>query len=293
MPGNLDGAGISLILPVFNEERIIEECINRLLLYFKGKASDFELIFVDDGSSDRTTSIIKEYILNESRIKLINLSTRVGKGGSIISAALQSKLKEYVAYLDSDLAADPSELERLFGYIKDFDVVLGSRILRGNLPPIKRPLYRSFFSHIYSRMFRILFRIPIYDPQCGFKLFRKEVALKLFSDITTLGFAFDTDLIVRAYAQGFRVKEVPITWTHGKHSKVSVFNEIQSMGLDLLSIWYSSHLLWLENKVVYPQKRGTIYGRIFFAMLSFSGRIKERPSTYPKLETNMSTLNQN
>jgi glycosyltransferase involved in cell wall biosynthesis len=292
LPENIVDVHISIILPVFNEEHIIESSINRLLLYFNGKGWDFELIFVDDGSTDNTTSIVNRYSLKESRIKLLKLPERVGKGGSIISTGLQFKLKEYVAYLDSDLAADPSELDRLLEYIKDFDVVLGSRILRGNLPPIRRPLYRSFFSHIYSKLFRILFRIPIHDPQCGFKLFRQEIISKLFSDITVLGFAFDTALIVKAYAQGLRLKEVPINWAHGKCSKVSVANEIQSMGLDLLSIWYSWHLMWLKNEDVYPQKKGSIFGRLLFAILSSSNKIKERPSRYPKIQKKMTSLNQ-
>ena len=135
--------------------------------------------------------------------------------------------------------------------------------------------------------------MTIRDPQCGFKLFRREIATKLFSDVTTLGFAFDTDLIVKAHAQNLRVKEVPINWVHGKFSKVSVINEIQLMGLDLLSIWYSSHLLWQQNEVVYPQKKGSIYGRILFALLSLSNKIKERPLQYPKIETLMSSLSQN
>jgi glycosyltransferase involved in cell wall biosynthesis len=284
---------ISIILPVFDEEMIIEGCIDRLLSYFKEKGWDFEIIFVEDGCTDSTCSIVNRYSLKESRIKMVNLPSRLGKGGSIISAVLRSNLKEYVTYMDSDLAADPSEIERLLEFIEDYDLVLGSRILRGDLAPVRRPIHRSFFSHLYSRLFRTLFRMSIRDPQCGFKLFRREIATKLFSDVTTLGFAFDTDLIVKAHGQGLRVKEIPINWVHGKFSKVSVINEIESMGLDLLSIWYSSHLLWQQNKVVYPQKKGSIYGRILFAVLSLSSKIKERPSQYPKIETHMPSLNQN
>jgi glycosyltransferase involved in cell wall biosynthesis len=290
---NFENTSISIILPVFNEERVIRRCIERLLSYCKEKTWDFEIIFVEDGCTDNTPSIVNKYALNESCVKMMNLPTRLGKGGSIISAVLHCQLKEYVAYMDSDLAADPSELERLLEYIKDYDVILGSRILRENLSPVQRPLHRSFFSHMYSRIFRALFRIPIQDPQCGLKLFRRDIITKLFSEITILGFAFDSDLIVKAYTQGLRVKEVPINWIHGNFSTVSVLNEIESMGLDLLSIWYSSHLLWRQKREVYPQKKGSIYGRLLFAFLSVSNKIKERPLKYPKLETYVSSLNQN
>lgn len=293
MPQNLTKTGISIILPVFNEAKIIEPCIARLLFYCKQNEWDFELIFVDDGCTDNTSQIVNRYSLLEKRVKIINLPTRLGKGGSIISAILEAPLKEHVAYMDADLAADPAELVRLLEYIKVYDVVIGSRILRGDLPPIKRPLHRSLFSHLYSRLFRTLFRIPIHDPQCGLKLFRREIIRNLFREVTVLGFAFDTDLIVNGCAQGLRIKEVPIIWSHGNSSTVKILHEIRSMGIDLLSIWYSWHLLWQQKKMVYPQKRGTIYGRLLFAVLSLSTEIKKRPLHYLKIEPSISKLNEN
>lgn len=290
---NLPELSISLILPVFNEERIIERSVKRLLHYCKEKGWDFELIFVEDGCTDNTISIVSNCGLHENRIKIVNIPNRLGKGGSIKFAALTSKLKDYVAYMDSDLAADPSEIEKLLDQIKDQDVVLGSRILRGNLPPIQRPLYRSLFSHLYSTLFRVLFRIPIHDPQCGLKLFKKEILIRLLNKVTVLGFAFDTDLIVEAQAQDLRVKEVPINWTHGKYSTVSVIDEIREMGLDLFSIWYSYHLIWKQNKKVYPQKKGSIGGQILFTILSLSNEIKKRPAKYPKLRSPLSSVYKN
>lgn len=279
---------ISLILPVFNEERIIEKSIKRLLKFFKEKGWDFELIFVEDGCTDNTIAIVDKYGMTESRIKIVSIPERLGKGGSTKFAALNCTLKDYVAYMDSDLAADPSELERLIDHIKSHDIVLGSRIIRGNLPPIQRPIYRTIFSHLYSKLFRILFRIPVHDPQCGLKLFRNEVISKLLTNVTVLGFAFDTDLIVEAYVQDLRVKEVPINWAHGKFSTVRVFDEIREMGLDILSIWYSCHLLWKQNKKVYPQKKGSIGGQILFRILSLSNEIKKRPAKYPKIKSPLS-----
>jgi glycosyltransferase involved in cell wall biosynthesis len=269
-------------LPVHNEEKRIEKNIEILLTYCKEKEWDFELVFVEDGSNDKTCSIVNGFSLFESRIKLLSLPTRLGKGGSIISAVLRQPTKEYIAYMDADLAAGPSELERLLNNTQDCDVVIGSRILRGDLMSIKRPYYRSVLSHLYSRLFRILFRIPILDPQCGLKLFRKEIVKKLFESIMTPDFAFDTDLIVTAFSQDLRIKEVPINWTHGTDSKVSVLREMKSMGLDVLSIWYNFHLLWRQHKTVYPQKRGSIYGRILFALLSCSNEMQKRHQEHLK-----------
>jgi glycosyltransferase involved in cell wall biosynthesis len=267
---------ITIIVPVYNEEKRIEKNIEKLVTYCNEKEWDFELIFVEDGSNDKTCSIVNGFSLSDSRIKLLSLPTRLGKGGSIISAVLSYPTKEYVAYMDADLAAGPSELERLLNNTQDCDVIIGSRILRGDLMSIKRPYYRSILSHLYSRLFRILFRIPILDPQCGLKLFRKDIVKKLFEAIMTPDFAFDTDLIVTAFSQDLKIKEVPINWNHGTDSKVRILREIKSMGIDLLSIWYKFHLLWRQHKITYPQKRGSVYGRILFALLSSNNEIQRR-----------------
>jgi glycosyltransferase involved in cell wall biosynthesis len=270
---------------VHNEEDRIQSCIERLLSYCNEKEWDFELIIVQDDGTDNTISIVNRFSSSNSRIKMLDLPTRLGKGGSIISAALNYNTKEYLTYMDVDLSADPSELERLIPYIGNHDVVIGSRILRGDLSGIKRPFYRSVLSNSYSRLFRILFRIPIHDPQCGLKIFRRAIISKLFEEVTTTSFGFDTDLIVKAFAQGLRIKEVPINWTHGPASKIHVLTEIRSMGIDMLSIWYHYHLDWRRDKTSYPQKRGSLYGRILFTFLSLSGEIKRRPLKYLRLKS--------
>ena len=90
---------ITIIVPVYNEEKRIEKNIEKLVAYCKEKEWDFELIFVEDGSNDKTCSIVNGFSLSESRIKLLSLPRRLGKGGSIISAGLSHPTKEYVAYM--------------------------------------------------------------------------------------------------------------------------------------------------------------------------------------------------
>jgi len=270
---------ISIIIPIINEEKRLESCIRRIVSFCKDKEWDFDVIFAEDGSSDNSASIVNRYILSDHRIKMVNSPTRQGKGGAIISTALNFPIKECVAYMDVDLAADPCELEKLIGYLEHNDIVLGSRLLSDDSVKISRPFYRAVLSHVYSRLFRTLFRNSIHDPQCGLKVFRRDIVPKLLENITVKGFGFDTQIIVTAYAQGLRVKEVPVNWTHGKFSKLSV-RHIKSMGLDLFSIWYNFHLLWKQSKACYPQKKGSAYGRMLFSLLSLSDEIKERNSIY-------------
>lgn len=240
-------------------ERTLEYCIDQQW--------DFEIIVAEDGSTDNTVAIVQDFCSKDSRVKLFSFKDRLGKGGAIRNAILTAK-KDYAAFMDADLSADPSEFQRLLRYINEYDMVIGSRKIRDSLPPIKIPIHRKIFSDAYSKFFRALFRIPIYDPQCGFKLFKRQIIQKLFQEINSTGFAFDSEIVVKAHSLGLKVKEVAIIWSHDAASKISVIKQVKEMGEDLLSIWYESHSLWLQHKPVYPQKKGSLKAKLLFMILS-------------------------
>jgi glycosyltransferase involved in cell wall biosynthesis len=143
--------------------------------------------------------------------------------------------------MDADLAADPCEFERLIKFISDYDIVIGSRLIRDGLPHIERPMYRTFLSSGYSLLFRALFRVSVSDPQCGFKLFKKHTLLDLCNHINNDAYVFDSELVIRAIKLGYRVREVPINWRHIGGSKIHVANQIIAMGGDMFSLWYNMH----------------------------------------------------
>jgi glycosyltransferase involved in cell wall biosynthesis len=214
--------------------------LKRTVEYCKSQSWDYELIVVEDGSTDGTVKIVKDFVSLDSRIKLISNKNRLGKGMAIRYGVGLAE-KEHIGYMDADLSADPSEFNRLLLFIDQYDIVIGSRILRGELPSIKRPLIRTFLSRCYSRLFRTLFKgIEVYDPQCGLKLFNSNVAHNLLNRIETSGFAFDCEVIVKARKLGLTLKEVPIIWEHDYRSKIRILREIVVMGNDLLKVWYKS-----------------------------------------------------
>jgi glycosyltransferase involved in cell wall biosynthesis len=231
---------ITIIIPVHNEEKRLLHCLQRTIEYCDSIQWDYELIIVEDGSTDRTVEIAQDMVSRNDRVKLVSNEERLGKGKAIRSGVLYAE-KKFVGYMDADLSADPSEFERLLPFIDDFDIVVGSRILRGQLPRIKRPFIRSFLSSCYSKLFRTVFRgITIYDPQCGLKLFKMSIAQDLLSQIETNGFAFDCEVIAKASSLGFSIKEVPIIWEHQYGSKVSILPEIMKMARDLFIVWYKT-----------------------------------------------------
>jgi len=258
---------ISIIIPAYNEENRLPRCLERVSRYCNEKKWDYEVLVAEDGSTDNTVKIVEDFASHDSRIKLLSFTERLGKGGAIKNAMFQAT-KDYVCFMDVDLSADVAELERLIPFVNHYEIILGSRQLRGNLPPIEGPFYRKIFSRFYSKFFRFLFRMPIHDPQCGFKLFKTSIVSRLYKEIHTTGFAFDSEVIVKAYWLGLRIKEVPIIWKYDPATKISVSTQIREMSNSLLQIWYESHLLWLQNQSTYPQKRGSIQARIVFSILS-------------------------
>jgi len=258
---------ISIIIPIYNEEKRILRCLERISSYCNEKEWDYEVLVAEDGSTDNTVKIVNDFSSQKNRFKLLSFPERLGKGGAIKNSMFQAT-KDYVCFMDVDLSADVGELERLIPYVNNYEIIIGSRILRGTLPPIEGPLYRKIFSRFYSKFFRFLFRMPIKDPQCGFKLFKKNIISRLFKEIHTTNFAFDSEVLVKAYWLGFKIKEVPIIWKFDPATKISVFKQVREMGNSLMQIWYESHLLWLQNLSTYPQKRGSIQARMTFSILS-------------------------
>ena len=228
---------VSIIIPIFNEEKRIARCIERTVDYLDNHTNwDFEIVVANDASNDKTADILES--LSRPGIRVLTWAIRQGKGLSIKKAAYSCN-KEYIGYMDADLAADPSEFERLIKFIGDYDIVIGSRLKRDALPPIERPMHRSFLSHGYSFLFRALFKSPVSDPQCGFKLFKKQVLLDLCNHVNNNAYVFDSELVIKAVRLGYRVREVPINWQHIAGSKINSANQIISMGRDLFSLWFN------------------------------------------------------
>ena len=247
---------ISIIIPAYNEEKRIRKCLTRTLQYCTEQQWDFEILVAVDGSVDNTAKIVDDFHSEDNRIKLISLKDRMGKGGALMNATRKASGR-YIAYMDADLSADPSEIQRLLEQIDNHDIVVGSRVLRGNLPPIKRPMTRAIFSHIYSSAFRLLSRLQIYDPQCGLKILRRNEVLKILPEIKTTGFAFDSELLVIASIHGLQIKEVPINWSHDEGSKIDIIKQTTTMGRDLLLIWKKARSLGNTNKQIISYRRFT------------------------------------
>lgn len=230
---------ISVVIPAFNEENRIGATIRKIYDYLKEKSETFEIIVVDDGSSDNTVDVVRNVSERIKNIKLISNGTNKGKGFTVKNGILNSACS-LVLISDADLSTPIEEVENFLAWIDNgYDIVIGSRGLEESEILKKQPWYRQSMGKTFNKMVKILVLGDFNDTQCGFKLFKSGAAKKVFSLSKIDGFAFDVEILFIAKKIGYRTKEVPVRWINSPHSKVRIMRDSLKMFFDLLRIRFS------------------------------------------------------
>jgi hypothetical protein len=229
---------ISIILPAYNEESRIRYALDTLIEYLSGQEHTYEVIVSADGSTDDTAKITSEYTQKHSNVILVTFPERLGKGGGILNAAKIAS-GDVLIIMDVDMATPPDEILKTIEVMEreQADIIYGSRNLPESIILIEPPFYRNILGKAYNHFFRLLFGINLHDTQCGYKAIRKKVFDSLKREINIAGFAYDIDLAVKAKRDGYKIVEMPVTWSHGEGSKINVLRQIFEMGRDLLIVW--------------------------------------------------------
>jgi len=227
---------ISLIIPVYNEEKRIKLTLGKCISYFKNKKIDYEIIIVDDGSTDKTRLIIKDFLSKNKNIKLTKQRKNKGKGYSVKEGMLLAN-GDYLLFSDADLSTPIEEIEKFIKVMKKgYDIVIASRNMKDSIIPIKQPFFRKFLGQVFPLIVNLLILPGYKDTQCGFKLFKKEVAIKIFSKQKINDFGFDVEILFIAKKYGYKIKEIPVIWSNSLVSKVSPLLDSIRMFLDILKI---------------------------------------------------------
>ncbi len=224
---------LSVVIPAYNESQRIKSTVDIILKYLKNWKIKFEIIVVDDGSIDNTVDEVKK--INKKNIRLIKNVRNYGKGYSEKNGILNSRY-EYVLFSDADLSTPIDMLDRFEKYIDNYDIVIGSRALSGSDIKIKQPFYREFMGKIFNKFVRLFTVRGINDTQCGFKLFKGNIAKKIFERATLDGFGFDVEILYIAKLNGIKIIEVPVIWRNSKLSKVRPIKDAVRMFKDLFII---------------------------------------------------------
>jgi dolichyl-phosphate beta-glucosyltransferase len=227
---------ISVIIPCYNEEKIIYRNAIKVFNYLKERFKNFEIIVVNDGSNDRTIEELRK-LENFIKIKVINNKKNQGKGKAVRDGILRSNC-DVIMFVDADLPVRVEEIERFLAEIKKgYDIVIASRFLPGAKLIIPAKWYRKIAERIFMFLRMIILNtFEIKDTQCGFKMFKGEVAKKIFSKSKINGFAFESEIIFLAKKFGYKIKELPVLLQNPQESHVKIFKDPFQMFFDLIKI---------------------------------------------------------
>ncbi len=227
---------LSLVIPAFNEERRLSTTGHSYATYLNTEfRGPWELIIVDDGSTDETTRVSKELRCVAPDLRLIRLPTNQGKGAAVRAGVLAARY-DLVLFADADGATPARELSKLLDALDTkTDIVNGSRIA-SSLNNVSRSWYRRSLASAFRWLQRVLVKTEVRDTQCGFKLFRRDVARYLFRTSRENRYLFDLEVLAIAYHHGLKVLEVPIEWHEIPGSKDRIVRDSLRMLVGLVRL---------------------------------------------------------
>ncbi len=215
----------SIVIPAYNEEQRLLSYLQEIVAYFDGRGEQYEVVVVDDGSQDGTSSVVA--CLQEScpALRLVQLPRNRGKGHAVRRGMLEAT-GELRLFADADGATPIQEVEKLERHIVGkADIAIGSRVLRDPGCTRRAKWHRKLLGYLFHTRVRRLGVRDIADTQCGFKLFPAPVARDLFSVLQLDGYGFDVELLFIAQRRGYRIAEAAVSWVDQPGSKVRVVSD--------------------------------------------------------------------
>lgn len=226
----MNNLSLSVVIPCFDEiANLRKGVLDKVEHFLSKKKISYEVIVVDDGSTDGSREFIKDFTKENSKFRLIE-NPHLGKAGAVTKGILEAK-GEYILFTDMDQATPIEELDKLLSYFEDgFDIVIGSRKSTRKGAPLTRILMAR--GMIILRSFLIGIK-GISDTQCGFKMFKHDVAKKIFTKLndfhsgfqkvsgSSVAAGFDVELLYIAQKMGYKIKEVPVDWLYVESRRVS------------------------------------------------------------------------
>ena len=214
---------LDIVIPVLNEERALPDSIPVLHAHLAANFSEFDwrIVIADNGSEDATPQVSERLSREYPGVSPFRLEQR-GRGLALRTTWLASDA-DIVAYMDVDLSTDLEALKPLVGAVAEqgYDIAIGSRLIRGARVEL-RPLKREITSRGYSFLFRSMFFTGFRDAQCGFKAVNRRAVDELVPLIENNRWFFDTELLILAEANGFRIREIPVHWTDDPDTRVKI-----------------------------------------------------------------------
>lgn len=211
---------ISVVIPAYNEEIRLESTLPPLWRALKRRFVIFEIIVVDDGSTDKTAGTVTRFSERHPEVRLIRYEVNRGKGYAVRTGVMAAKY-DYVLFSDADLSTPIREVRKLLMALSEgYDVAIGSRSISDSKILECQPIYRVLMGKTFNKIVRLLTVRGINDTQCGFKCFKRVVGREIFENCRINGFSFDVELLYVAQQKGMKIKEVGVLWRDRPLSKV-------------------------------------------------------------------------
>jgi glycosyltransferase involved in cell wall biosynthesis len=224
---------LSIIIPAHNEERRLPQTLEQVVHFAASQSFETEVLVVENASTDRTLEVGNEYSSRHPMVRVMH-EDLPGKGRAVQKGMLAAE-GAYRFFADADFSMPPEEIVRFIPPLVDVPVAIASREAPGAVR-YNEPFYRHITGRVFNSLIRILVLPALNDTQCGFKMFRADVAEDLFRHQTLMGWSFDVELLYIASCRGYPILEIPIPWYFNPESKVNVFRDSWRMFLDLLAI---------------------------------------------------------
>ena len=227
---------LSIVIPAFNERNRLPRTVKEIREWCSRHYPLYEIIIVDDGSTDDTLDIARSYSESHERVYALARPHR-GKGAAVREGMLNAAGK-YVIFMDADGATPLGEIRKLLDKMEaGYHVAIGSRVVEDpKKTTVISSFHRKFIGRIFAALVNFLAVPGIKDTQCGFKMFREDVTKTLFRLQRCDGFAFDVEILFLARKFSMNIAEVPVNWTNRSGSKVSLVADSFKMLKDILKI---------------------------------------------------------
>ena len=211
---------LSIVIPAYNEERRIGLTLEKTAGFLESRPWKWELIAIDDGSSDRTSDEVLRLSRRWPGIRCLRNERNRGKGYSV-RRGVETAEGRYVGFMDADYKTDIACLDAAVAKLEEgWDGVIGDRRLGGTRIAQARRAYRQIGSEVFKHLLRVLIGLKEFgDTQCGFKFFQAPVAQDLFARQRVDGYMFDVEILLLAVRSGYRICPIPVVWSDDPDSR--------------------------------------------------------------------------